>query len=92
MNGHTRVHISRTGCATIRTDGSDPAAYCPGGYPGELHYTQFQVAFAQRKAEECCDSRRVYYPVGTAHCPCLACCVDRAFRRWREGNDQTEGE
>lgn len=71
MPGSVRVHIHDDGCATVQESS------------GELHFDQASLVRAAYKAKECCELRKVYYPIGSEHCPCLACAVDKAHRLWR---------
>lgn len=59
MPGSVRVHIHDDGCATVQESS------------GELHFDQASLVRAAYKAKECCELRKVYYPIGSEHCPCL---------------------
>jgi hypothetical protein len=85
MNGHTRVHICDDGSAIVRQDGTDPLR--DPDTSSELRFDSVDLVRAAYKAQECCDARQVRYPIGSEHCPCLACCVDKAHRRWKEDDD-----
>jgi hypothetical protein len=63
MNGHTRVTMHPDGTAYVHTGNSGQT------WPVE------QVQRAKEVSQSCAESRKVYWPEGAQHCPCLACCV-----------------
>lgn len=63
MNANTRV--------TMHHDGT---AYVDEGNSARL-WSKREVDDAPRVSRRCCELRRVRWPIGAEHCPCLACCI-----------------
>ncbi len=74
MNGHTRVFMNDDGSARVSTGNS------------VWDWTKEDVIRAREVSHSCCESRRVYYPQGATHCPCLACEVTSALITWMKHN------
>lgn len=71
VNGHTRVAIH-----------FDETAYVHTGNDGQL-WTKEQVERSLESSQSCCESRKVLWPEGAEHCPCLACNVAKALIKHR---------